>query len=87
MYWCLLYVLLWLIKNIDTPNVAKASDSDGDKTTLQGLIDTIDNLYRTLLKTGYKLNEIEDMDLFYFLFLSDEEQEEEKFTPIDQIIW
>ena len=41
----------------------------------------------SLLKNGYKLNEIEEMDLFYFLYLLDEENKEPELTPIDKINW
>lgn len=75
------------IKNIDTPKAELTGESDGAKTTLQGLIDTVENVYRSLLKNGYKLNEIEDMDLFYFLYLLDEENKEPELTPIDKINW
>lgn len=75
------------IKNIDTPKAELTGESDGAKTTLQGLIDTVENVYRSLLKNGYKLNEIEEMDLFYFLYLIDEENKEPELTPIDKINW
>ncbi len=76
-----------LIKNIDAPKTVVAGESDGDKTTLQGLIGIIEDVYRSLLKNGYKLNEIEEMDLFYFLYLLDEENKEPELTPIDKINW
>lgn len=75
------------IKNIDTPKAELTGESDGAKTTLQGLIDTVEDVYRSLLKNGYKLNEIEEMDLFYFLYLLDEENKEPELTPIDKINW
>ena len=75
------------IKNIDTPKAELTGESDGAKTTLQGLIDTVENVYRDLLKGGYKLNEIEEMDLFYFLYLIDEENKEPEFIPIDKLNW
>ena len=75
------------IKNIDTPKAELTGESDGAKTTLQGLIDTVENVYRSLLKNGYKLNEIEEMDLFCFLYLLDEENKEPELTPIDKINW
>ena len=62
-------------------------ESDGVKTTLQGLIDIVEDVYRDLLKGGYKLNEIEEMDLFYFLHLLDEESKEPELIPIDKINW
>lgn len=75
------------IKNIDTPKAELTGESDGAKTTLQGLIDTVENVYRSLLKNGYKLNEIEEMDLFYFLYLLDEEDKEPELTPIENLNW
>lgn len=62
-------------------------ESDGAKTTLQGLIDTIEDVYISLLKNGYKLNEIEEMDLFYFLYLLDKENKEPELTPIENLNW
>lgn len=76
-----------LIKNIDAPKTELNGESDGAKATLQGLIDTVEDIYRSLLKNGYKLNEIEEMDLFYFLYLLDEENKEPELTPIDKINW
>nr|DAY63752.1 MAG TPA: hypothetical protein [Caudoviricetes sp.] len=51
------------------------------------MIDTVENVYRDLLKGGYKLNEIEEMDLFYFLYLIDEENKEPELIPIDKLNW
>lgn len=72
---------------MDTPKVELTSESDGAKTTLHGLIDTIEDVYRSLLKNGYKLNEIEEMDLFYFLYLLDKENKEPELTPIENLNW
>lgn len=72
---------------MDTPKAELTGESDGAKTTLQGLIDTVEDVYRSLLKNGYKLNEIEEMDLFYFLYLLDEENKEPELTPIDKVNW
>lgn len=44
--------------------------------TLEALILLVEGLYRNLLKDGYKLNEIDQMDLFYFLYLVEKEAEE-----------
>lgn len=52
---------------------------------LKKLIKTIEDLYKNLLKDGYKLNEIEDMDIFYFLYLMGED--ETKLTPIESLNW
>lgn len=72
---------------MDTPKAELTSESDGAKTTLQGLIDTVEDVYRSLLKNGYKLNEIEEMDLFYFLYLLDKENKEPELTPIENLNW
>lgn len=81
-------MLLYPIKNIRSPKAAEAGESDGGKTTLQGLIDTIEDLYKSLLSNGYKLNEIEEMDIFYLLYLTGEEENKEpKLTPIENVPW
>lgn len=77
-----------IIKNINSPKTVATGESDGDKTTLQGLIEVIEGLYKSLLKSGYKLNEIEEMDIFYFLYLlGEEDRENQKLTPIEDIVW
>lgn len=63
-----------------------AGESEG--VTLQELIESIEDLYRSLLESGYRINDIDNMDIFYFLYLMDKEGKEEKtkLTPID-LVW
>jgi hypothetical protein len=55
------------------------------KVTIDEAIKTIDNVYKALLKNGWTLKDIDEMDIHYFFKLH--EEKEEIITYADQVPW